>query len=201
MPGFKTFTGTAAVLDRDNVDTDQIIPKQFLKRVERNGFGKYLFFDWRFNRDGSLNPEFELNRPEAAGAEILLAGDNFGCGSSREHAPWALKDYGFKVIVAPEYADIFYNNSLKNGILVIKLPAETINSMKDRVAAGDQKLTVSLDRQEILSGEEVLASFPFDPYWKEMIQNGWDEISITLKYEDAISRYEEQQQSAKQLQL
>ncbi|SDM87853.1 3-isopropylmalate/(R)-2-methylmalate dehydratase small subunit [Fictibacillus solisalsi] len=201
MPGFKTFTGTAAVLDRDNVDTDQIIPKQFLKRVERSGFGKFLFFDWRFNRDGSPNPDFELNRPEAEGAEILLAGDNFGCGSSREHAPWALKDYGFKVIIAPDYADIFYNNSLKNGILVIKLPAETIHSLKSRVAAGDQSLTVSLDKQEILSGEEVLASFSFDPYWKEMLQNGWDEISITLKYEDAISRYEKQQEAVKQPQL
>lgn len=190
MPGFNTFTGKAAVLDRENVDTDQIIPKQFLKRVERSGFGQYLFFDWRFNRDGSPNSDFELNQEEASGAEILLAGANFGCGSSREHAPWALKDYGFKVIIAPDFADIFYNNSLKNGILVITLPRAELDLLKEKAAHGENALTVSLDDQEILLGSDVVAKFEFDSYWKEMLQNGWDEISLTLQYEDAISKYE-----------
>ncbi len=190
MPGFKTFTGTAAVLDRENVDTDQIIPKQFLKRVERSGFGQYLFFDWRFNRDGTPNAEFELNQEDAEGAEVLIAGANFGCGSSREHAPWALKDYGFKVIIAPDFADIFYNNSLKNGILVITLPKPVIDQLKTSLENGNKKLTVSLDRQEISAGTKVAASFDFDPYWKEMLQNGWDEISITMQYDEEISQFE-----------
>ncbi|WP_062234037.1 3-isopropylmalate dehydratase small subunit [Fictibacillus sp. FJAT-27399] len=190
MPGFKTFTGTAAVLDRENVDTDQIIPKQFLKRVERSGFGQYLFFDWRFNRDGTPNTEFELNQEDAEGAEVLIAGANFGCGSSREHAPWALKDYGFKVIIAPDFADIFYNNSLKNGILVITLPKPVIDQLKTSLENGNKKLTVSLDRQEISAGTKVAASFDFDPYWKEMLQNGWDEISITMRYDEEISQFE-----------
>ncbi|MDN4072702.1 MULTISPECIES: 3-isopropylmalate dehydratase small subunit [Fictibacillus] len=190
MPGFKTLTGIAAVLDRENVDTDQIIPKQFLKRVERSGFGQFLFFDWRFNSEGSPNPEFELNHEDAKGAEILITGANFGCGSSREHAPWALKDYGFKVIIAPDFADIFYNNSLKNGILVITLPKPVIEELKARVKNGNERITVSLDQQEISLGTDKVASFDFDPYWKEMLQNGWDEISLTLQYDEAISRYE-----------
>ncbi|UZJ80386.1 3-isopropylmalate dehydratase small subunit [Fictibacillus sp. KU28468] len=190
MPGFKTFTGTAAILDRENVDTDQIIPKQFLKRVERSGFGQYLFFDWRFNCDGTPNAEFELNQEDAEGAEVLIAGANFGCGSSREHAPWALKDYGFKVIIAPDFADIFYNNSLKNGILVITLPKPVIDQLKTSLENGNKKLTVSLDRQEISAGTKVAASFDFDPYWKEMLQNGWDEISITMQYDEEISQFE-----------
>ncbi|MED2972964.1 3-isopropylmalate dehydratase small subunit [Fictibacillus sp. B-59209] len=190
MPGFKTFTGTAAILDRENVDTDQIIPKQFLKRVERSGFGQYLFFDWRFNRDGTPNAEFELNKEDAEGAEVLIAGANFGCGSSREHAPWALKDYGFKVIIAPDFADIFYNNSLKNGILVITLPKPVIDQLKTSLENGNKKLTVSLDSQEISAGTKVAASFDFDPYWKEMLQNGWDEISITMQYDEEISQFE-----------
>ena len=143
MRSFTTHTGLVAPMDRSNVDTDQIIPKQFLKRIERTGFGQFLFFDWRFRDDGSDNPEFVLNRPEHAGASILLARRNFGCGSSREHAPWALEDYGFRAIAAPSFADIFYNNCFKNGMLPIKLDEAAIDDLFARAAAyRGYKLTV-----------------------------------------------------------
>ncbi|WP_026676482.1 3-isopropylmalate dehydratase small subunit [Fictibacillus gelatini] len=191
MRKFKTFTGKPAVLDRVNVDTDQIIPKQFLKRIEKSGYGQFLFFDWRFDDQGKENKEFELNKPQAQGANILVTGPNFGCGSSREHAPWALKDYGIDCIIAPSFADIFYNNCLKNGILVIKLPEEVIKDLMQRANASDYQLTVNLSEQEISDGQGFNYPFDFDPYWKEMLMNGWDEISLTLKHEDAILRYEE----------
>ncbi|GAF64115.1 3-isopropylmalate dehydratase small subunit [Alkalihalobacillus trypoxylicola] len=183
--------GKIAALNRVNVDTDQIIPKQFLKRVERTGFGQFLFFDWRFLKDGSENPEFELNRPHTKGASILVAAHNFGCGSSREHAPWALHDYGFKVIIAPSFADIFYNNCVKNGMLPIRLNEEQTLELLDRGAEHEFELSVDL-KQQTITGADFKATFDIDPYWKEMLLNGWDEIGLTLRYEEAITKYEEQ---------
>jgi len=182
-------TGKVAGLDRVNVDTDQIIPKQFLKRIERTGFGKFLFNDWRFNNDGTENDSFELNRPENKGASILVAGHNFGCGSSREHAPWALNDYGFQVVIAPSFADIFYNNCLKNGMLPIRLEETIVKELLKKSNAVNFKLTVDLEKQVVIDGDQQY-SFEIDPYWKELLLNGWDEIDVTLKYADAISAYE-----------
>ena len=191
MEAFRTLTGVAAVLDRVNVDTDQIIPKQFLKRIERTGFGQFLFSDWRFREDGSLDPEFELNRPEFAGASILVAGANFGCGSSREHAPWALLDYGFKVIVAPSFADIFYNNCFKNGMLPIRLPETEVQRLFDRISgAPGMRLTVNLEAQTISDDRGLSIPFEVDPFRREALLNGLDEIGLTLQYEEKISEYE-----------
>lgn len=190
MSGFSVFTGKAVVLDRANVDTDQIIPKQFLKRIERTGFGQFLFYDWRFLRDGSLNPDFELNKPENEGAQILIANENFGCGSSREHAPWALADYGFKVIIAPSFADIFHQNCLKNGLLPITLKAEDVQYIMDKVNKADYQLTVSLEDEQVSDNLGFKRSFTIHPYWKNMILNGWDEIEITLQLDDKITEYE-----------
>lgn len=184
-------TGKVAVLNRVNIDTDQIIPKQFLKRVERTGFGQFLFFDWRFLKDGSDNPEFELNQPQNAGATILVADHNFGCGSSREHAPWALLDYGFKIIIAPSFADIFYNNCFKNGILPIRLAEEKVYELMNQAGEKSCEITVDLKAQTIASGDGYRATFDIDPYWKEMLLNGWDEIGLTLRYEAEIAAYEE----------
>lgn len=186
-------TGNTAVLPRVNVDTDQIIPKQFLKRVERTGFGQFLFFDWRFLKDGSDNPDFELNQPAAKDATILIADHNFGCGSSREHAPWALQDYGFRVIIAPSFADIFYNNCFKNGILPIRLDEEKVYELMENGKDKVYELTVDLENQTITDSNGFHASFEIDDYWKEMLLNGWDEISLTLQYEDKIAAYEEKQ--------
>ncbi len=186
-------TGNTAVLPRVNVDTDQIIPKQFLKRVERTGFGQFLFFDWRFLKDGSDNPDFELNQPAAKDATILIADHNFGCGSSREHAPWALQDYGFRVIIAPSFADIFYNNCFKNGILPIRLDEEKVYELMENGKDKVYELTVDLENQTITDSNGFQASFEIDGYWKEMLLNGWDEISLTLQYEDKIAAYEEKQ--------
>ncbi|MEC1720398.1 3-isopropylmalate dehydratase small subunit [Schinkia azotoformans] len=182
-------TGKVAGLDRVNVDTDQIIPKQFLKRIERTGFGKFLFNDWRYNNDGTENESFELNRPENKGASILVAGHNFGCGSSREHAPWALNDYGFQVVIAPSFADIFYNNCLKNGMLPIRLEESIVKDLLAKSIAADFELTVDLKNQVIVDGDHKY-TFEIDPYWKEMLINGWDEIDVTLKYDEAIASYE-----------
>ncbi|EKN70573.1 3-isopropylmalate dehydratase, small subunit [Schinkia azotoformans MEV2011] len=182
-------TGKVAGLDRVNVDTDQIIPKQFLKRIERTGFGKFLFNDWRYNNDGTENESFELNRPENKGASILVAGHNFGCGSSREHAPWALNDYGFQVVIAPSFADIFYNNCLKNGMLPIRLEESIVKDLLAKSIAADFELTVDLKNQVIVDGDQKY-TFEIDPYWKEMLINGWDEIDVTLKYDEAIASYE-----------
>ncbi|MEN0644312.1 3-isopropylmalate dehydratase small subunit [Alkalicoccobacillus gibsonii] len=183
-------TGQTAALNRVNVDTDQIIPKQFLKRVERTGFGQFLFFDWRFLSDGSDNPEFALNKPEAAGASVLIAGNNFGCGSSREHAPWALNDYGFKIIIAPSFADIFYNNCVKNGMLPIRLTEQEVNDLLAKAENDLYSLTIDLEEQTV-KGEEFEASFQIDPYWKKMLLNGWDEIGLTLLHEEKIKTFEE----------
>ncbi|RBW71564.1 3-isopropylmalate dehydratase small subunit [Bacillus taeanensis] len=192
MEAITEYTGKAAGLNRVNVDTDQIIPKQFLKRIERTGFGEFVFFDWRFKSPGKLNENFELNYPENQGTTILVAGDNFGCGSSREHAPWALLDYGFKVIIAPSFADIFYNNCMKNGILPVRLDAEKVEELMKKTRAADYELTVNLKEQTVADKDGFKESFEIDPYWKEMLLNGWDEIAVTLRYEEQIKAYEEQ---------
>ncbi len=178
-------------MDRVNVDTDQIIPKQFLKRIERTGFGQFLFFDWRFREDGSPDPEFELNLPKFQGATILLARANFGCGSSREHAPWALGDYGFRVLLAPSFADIFYNNCFKNGILPIRLSEEQIEELFQKVEAHPgYTLTVDLENEVITDDFGTRWSFDVDPFRRRCLLNGLDDIGLTLQQEDRIREYE-----------
>lgn len=191
MKPITVYKGKVAVINRMNVDTDQIIPKQFLKRIERTGFGQFLFYNWRFNEDGTENPEFELNKPEAKGASVLVAGDNFGCGSSREHAPWSLLDYGFKIVISSSFADIFHQNCLKNGILPIKLnETEVITLMKNGEETIGYELEVDLPNQTVRDNSGFEAEFDIHPYWKEMLVNGWDEISITLQYDEKIKQYE-----------
>ncbi|GGJ02228.1 3-isopropylmalate dehydratase small subunit [Alicyclobacillus cellulosilyticus] len=187
--------GLVAVLDRVNVDTDQIIPKQFLKRIERSGFGQFLFYDWRYLPDGSLNPDFELNQPRFQGATILLTRDNFGCGSSREHAAWALLDYGFRVILAPSFADIFHNNCYKNGILPIVLPAADIDTLFERARQEGYRLTVDLEQQVITDDAGLTIPFQIDPYRRQLLMEGLDDIGVTLKHEAAIAAYEERRKS------
>ncbi|MGM0904777.1 3-isopropylmalate dehydratase small subunit [Mesobacillus maritimus] len=191
MAGLKTFRGKVAGMDRVNVDTDQIIPKQFLKRTEKTGFGQYLFYDWRFQADGTANPEFELNRPENNGAEILVANENFGCGSSREHAPWALLDYGIKIVIAPSFADIFHQNCLKNGMLPVVLKDEEVRYLLEKAKDEKYELTVSLEDKTVKDSEGFQAEFPISTYWQTMLINGWDEIELTLQLEDRILAYEE----------
>lgn len=191
MAGLTTFSGKAAGMDRVNVDTDQIIPKQFLKRIEKTGFGQYLFYDWRFKQDGSPNPNFELNRPENEGATILVANENFGCGSSREHAPWALLDYGFRVIIAPSFADIFHQNCLKNGMLPVVLKDEEVRYLLGKTQNQPYELTVSIENKTVTDASGFSASFDLHPYWQTMLMNGWDEIELTLQMEDSIKKYEE----------
>ena len=190
MAGIVVHKGNVAALNRVNVDTDQIIPKQFLKRIERTGFGQFLFFDWRFNSDGTDNLNFELNQSHNNEATILVANHNFGCGSSREHAPWALQDYGFQVIIAPSFADIFYNNCVKNGILAIKLSEDEVELLLEKADKGVYELVVDLKQQTVKDDGEFSASFTIDQYWKEMLMNGWDEVSLTLNYEAEIANYE-----------
>jgi len=190
MQAFTVHTGRAVSLPRANVDTDQIIPKQFLKRIERTGFGASLFFDWRYLPDGSPNPEFELNRPGAAGASMLITGANFGCGSSREHAPWALVEYGFRAIIAPSYADIFYNNCCQNGLLPVVLPAAKVEVLSRRAGAGDYTLTVDLVSRRVHDGEGFDSGFEMDEYRREMLLRGLDEIGKTLLDERAIAAFE-----------
>jgi 3-isopropylmalate/(R)-2-methylmalate dehydratase small subunit len=192
MQPFSVHTGRAVSLPRANVDTDQIIPKQFLKRIERTGFGASLFFDWRYLADGSPNPGFELNRPEAAGASILIAGANFGCGSSREHAPWALAEYGFRAIVAPSYADIFFGNCCQNGLLPVVLPEAQVQTLFRRAAAanGGYDLTVDLVSRRVRDGQGFEAGFEMDEYRRRMLLEGLDEIGKTLLDEPRIAAFE-----------
>lgn len=191
MQPFVTLTGIVAPLEALNVDTDQIIPKQFLKRIGRTGFDDALFYDWRFNADGSLNPEFEFNAPRYKGASILLTKDNFGCGSSREHAPWALLDYGIRCILAPSFADIFYNNCFNNGMLPIVVEGGVIEQLFKEVRATEgYQLTVDLPAQTILKPDGTSISFAIDPFKKECLLNGWDTIGLTLRHEGRISEYE-----------
>jgi 3-isopropylmalate/(R)-2-methylmalate dehydratase small subunit len=188
---FVVHKGKVAGLDRANVDTDQIIPKQFLKRIERTGFGKFLFYDWRYLPDGTPNPQFELNRPENEGATILVANENFGCGSSREHAPWALADYGFRAVIAPSFADIFYNNCLKNSLLPIKLSKEDVAYLLKQAQRSDYELTISLEQQVVFDDEGFTSAFDIDPYRKQLLLKGWDEIDLTFVYEPHIVAYEQ----------
>lgn len=191
MQPINQFTGVVCPLNRTNIDTDQIIPKQFLKRIERQGFGQFVFYNWRFDDNGNKREDFILNQPQYEGAEILVAGENFGCGSSREHAPWALLDYGFRIIIAPSYADIFYNNSVKNGILALKLTEEEVAVIMERSKEAGYHLHVDLEEQSVKDANGFVAHFDIDPYWKKMLLNGWDEISVTLTEEDYIRQYEE----------
>ena len=191
MQPFTTHTGLVAPLDRPNVDTDQIIPKQFLKRIERTGFGQFLFFDWRFHDDGSDNPEFVLNQPRYRGASILLTRRNFGSGSSREHAPWALADYGFRAVLAPTVADIFYNNCSKNGLLPVRLPEEVIEELFQREAAKEgYKLTVDLERCEVRDDRGFSHKFEIDPFRRQCMMAGLDDIGLTLEHEADITAFE-----------
>jgi 3-isopropylmalate/(R)-2-methylmalate dehydratase small subunit len=189
---FTSFTGTVAPLDVDNVDTDAIIPKQFLKRTERTGYGQFLFYDWRF-QDGKERQDFILNEDRYRGASVLLARKNFGCGSSREHAPWALSDYGFWVIIAPSFADIFYNNCFKNGILPIVLSEDDVDTLFQRTnkKIGFQ-LSVDLENQRVIDSNGFEAYFEITPYRKRLLQKGLDEIGSTLEFKDKIKSFEEQ---------
>jgi 3-isopropylmalate/(R)-2-methylmalate dehydratase small subunit len=191
MQPFTAHTGRAVSLPRANVDTDQIIPKQFLKRIERTGFGPSLFYDWRYLADGSPNPEFELNRPAAAGATILITGPNFGCGSSREHAPWALADYGFRAIIAPSFADIFFGNCCQNGLLPVTLPEGEVRVLARRAeTADDYQVSVDLVSRRVRDGQGFDAAFAFDEYRREMLLEGLDEIGRTLLEESRIAAFE-----------
>jgi 3-isopropylmalate/(R)-2-methylmalate dehydratase small subunit len=193
MQPFIVHTGRVAALPRVNVDTDQIIPKQFLKRIERTGFGPSLFFDWRYRADGTPDPAFELNRPAAQGASILLTGENFGCGSSREHAPWALAEYGFRAIVAPSFADIFHGNCCQNGLLPVTLPAHVVAELFRRCeqAESGYELTVDLMTTTVRDARGFEAAFAIAPYRREMLLHGLDEIGRTLQYEADIAAFEQ----------
>ena len=191
MEKYTKHTSVAALLNRSNVDTDQIIPKQFLKKVERSGFGAHLFHDWRFNADGSDNPEFELNNPAFKSARILVAGENFGCGSSREHAPWAIEDYGFNTIISTSYADIFYNNCFKNGILPIRVDAQTLATLMQEIADDEGvQFTVDLQAQTVTTPAGTLVNFDVDPVRKNNLLNALDDIGITLTHVDKIDAFE-----------
>jgi 3-isopropylmalate/(R)-2-methylmalate dehydratase small subunit len=190
MHPFTKHSGLVAAMDRANVDTDQIIPKQFLKRIERTGFGQYLFFDWRFHDDGSPNPAFELNHPKLKGASILLARRNFGSGSSREHAPWALDDYGFRAVIAPSYADIFYSNCFKNGMLPIVLSEADVDELFRRAATREYHLTIDLESQTVTDSAGLKLSFDVDPFRKHCLLGGLDDIGLTLAHVDKITAFE-----------
>lgn len=191
MTPFTVHTGLVAAMDRADVDTDQIIPKQFLKRIERTGYGEFLFFDWRYHVDGSPNPGFELNRPEFAGASILIARRNFGCGSSREHAVWAIENYGFRAVIAPSFADIFFNNCFKNGVLPIPLSEANVNELFQRVAANPgYRLTVDLEKRKITDTLGLSINFEIDNFRRDCLLNGWDDIALTLRHSDKIAAYE-----------
>ncbi len=191
MQPFTSHTGLVATLNRANVDTDQIIPKQFLKRIERTGFGEFLFQDWRRKEDGTANPDFPLNRPEFAGASILVTGRNFGSGSSREHAVWALADYGFRAILAPSFADIFFNNCFKNGLLPVTLDASTIEQIFARVAATPgYHMTVDLERNLVEDEHGLSASFTIEAARRSCLLQGLDDIAQSLQHEDKISAFE-----------
>jgi 3-isopropylmalate/(R)-2-methylmalate dehydratase small subunit len=197
MQPFKTITSLVAPLDRTNVDTDQIIPKQFLKRIERTGYGDFLFFDWRQTPEGNPIPEFVLNDHRYKGAQILVAGKNFGCGSSREHAAWALSDFGFRCVIAPTFADIFFSNAGKNGIVLVRLSEEQV----DRLLGNTQnvpnyQVTVSLEQQKVTDAQGFEASFEIDPFRKFCLLEGLDDIGLTLRHAAALDAYETQHDHA-----
>jgi 3-isopropylmalate/(R)-2-methylmalate dehydratase small subunit len=193
MQPFTHHTGLVAAMDRANVDTDQIIPKQFLKRIERSGYGPFLFYDWRYQEDnGEPNPSFELNKPEVSGASILLARRNFGSGSSREHAVWAIENYGFRSVIAPSFADIFYNNCFKNGVLPIRLSEEQVDDLFQRFAKyPGYELTVDLEQRLITDNHGLRVTFDIDESRRHYLLNGLDDIALTLQHEDKITAYEQ----------
>ena len=198
MDKFTTLTAVAAPLPRVNIDTDAIIPKQYLKTIKRTGLGKGLFSEMRYQDDGSPNPDFVLNKPAYRNAKIIVAGDNFGCGSSREHAPWALLDFGFRCVIAPDFADIFYNNCFQNGILAIKLPQEQVDKLLDDAGRGaNATLTVDLETQEIRGPDGGVIRFEIDPFRKHCLLNGLDNIGLTLEKEKAIKDFEARDASAR----
>lgn len=190
MQRFTSHSGVVAVLLRDNIDTDQIIPKQFLKRIERSGYGDMLFFDGRIGPDGKPDPDFPLNAPQYVGASILVTGKNFGCGSSREHAVWALRDYGFRAVIAPSFADIFANNCVKNGLLTVVLRPSEIAQIVAREAEGYYRLTIDLEHCEVSGSGDFRAKFALDGFSRTCLLEGLDEIGMTLKHEDEITAYE-----------
>jgi 3-isopropylmalate/(R)-2-methylmalate dehydratase small subunit len=191
MRPFRTLTARVAVLDRSDVDTDQIIPKQFLKRIGRTGYEDALFYDWRFDADGRPLPGFELNRPEFAGAKVLLAGRNFGCGSSREHAAWALSDFGFEVVIAPSFGDIFRTNAGKNGMVIVALPDDEVKRLMEAVDLDNgSEITVDLERRVVVAPDGREVPFTIDEATRQRLLDGLDDIALTLQHEDAISAYE-----------
>ena len=192
MEPFRTVRSVATPLDKINVDTDQIVPKQFLKLIQKTGFGKHLFFDWRFEKDGKPRRDFVLNNPQYRNSRILLTGDNFGCGSSREHAVWALQDYGFGVIISTSFADIFYSNCLKNGVLPIKVRQQTLQKLFETKS----EIEVDLENQ-LIKLEDTKIPFEIENHWKKILLQGLDDIAITLKHEDKISKYEGSQANTK----
>lgn len=191
MEPFTVLKSKATPLDRVNVDTDQIVPKQFLKLVSRTGFGQYLFYDWRFDKDGKPRPDFMLNDPQYKGRQILLARDNFGSGSSREHAAWAILDYGFRAVIAPSFADIFYNNCFKNGVLPVRLAAKEVDYLFQN---GDVEIEIDLAKQVVKAGQKEV-HFEIDEFRKKLLLEGLDSIGLTLKLEDEISAYERERQA------
>ncbi len=193
MESFKKIKSIATPLDKVNVDTDQIVPKQFLKLIQKTGFGKYLFYDWRYEKDSTMKKDFVLNNPEFKNSKILLARDNFGCGSSREHAVWALLDYGFRAVISTSFADIFYNNCFKNGVLPIKVPEKILQQLFETTTF---EIEIDLERQTIASGN-LLFSFEIEPHWKKILLEGLDDIAVTLQHENAISKYEKLQAESK----
>src|SRR5579863_9661377 len=191
MQPFRTLTSLAMPLDRTNVDTDQIIPKQFLKRIERTGYGDFLFFDWRQTPDGNPVPEFVLNDPRYQGAQILIAGKNFGCGSSREHAAWALNDYGFRAVIAPTFADIFFSNAGKNGIVLVRLSeGQVAQLLSNAKTISNYQLTVSLEDQTVTDTHGFHATFEVDPFRKFCLLEGLDDIGLTLRHAAALDTFE-----------
>ncbi|MGE5207324.1 MAG: 3-isopropylmalate dehydratase small subunit [Chlamydiota bacterium] len=193
MQAFQVHTGKAAPLDRPNVDTDQIIPKQFLKRIERSGYGQFLFYDWRYLPDGKPDPSFVLNQPAYAGASILIAGKNFGCGSSREHAPWALLDYGIRAIIAPSFADIFANNCTKNGLLPLVLEESKVMELMGKAGGRVEvcQVTVDLVEKQVRDSSGFRASFEIDDFKRKFLLEGLDDIGLSLKFQNDITAYEQ----------
>jgi 3-isopropylmalate/(R)-2-methylmalate dehydratase small subunit len=193
MKPFTVHRGRVAPLDRVNVDTDQIIPKQFLKRIEKTGFGQFLFYDWRFGADGKKNPEFVLHEPRYEGATVLVAGKNFGCGSSREHAVWSLADFGFRAVISSSFADIFANNSTKNGFLTVELTDDELAIVMKRAQDIDNyEITIDLEKREVRDDRGFRATFPIDEFVRHCLLNGLDDIGLTLQHENEISAYEMQ---------
>lgn len=191
MEAISRHEGKVYPLNRSHVDTDQIIPKQFLKRIERTGFGQFVFHNWRFHEDGTKRENFDMDDPKYDGSSVLVAGENFGCGSSREHAPWALLDYGYKVIIAPSFADIFFSNALKNGIILIEMPEAQVSEWQKQASNGDFHLSVDLEKQEVTDSNGKKLTFDIPAYHKEKLINGWDDIALTLLVENKIKEYEE----------